>query len=148
MRRLSLFNAALADRGDRIAGFPVRRCVARAADATAPGEGSSSRLPPGAVILADPVLVLAGAVAAYERCDLARAVEIALCAHAERIGCGVLARAVADAAETDTPESSVAGGGAGRVMPCPAEARDDGEDLYAVPEFRRIGANRFRGGVP
>jgi len=97
----------------------------------------------GAVALSDAVMVLAGAIAAYERCDLARAVEIAMCAYAEKIGCGVLARAVADAGETRNPASSI--GGAGRLTPCPVP---DGEDLFTVPEFRRVGENRFRGGGP
>lgn len=169
MRRATLFDTALSDRGERIAGFPVRRQVARAADVSAPGEDFPSRSSPGAVaagcdlaskpdvmahavFLSDHALVLLRAIAAYEQVDDAVAVTLALAGHAERIGAGPLARAVLDEIERgrapfDTPERKRADGGAGRVMPCPAGTRAGG-DLFSVPEFRRVGENRFRGGAP
>lgn len=97
----------------------------------------------GAVSLSDAVMVLAAAVAAYERCDLERAVEIALCAYAEQIGCGVLARAVADAGETHNREREHGRAGNPARPACGLL-----DDLHAVPDFIRVGENRFRGGGP
>lgn len=71
-----------------------------------------------AILLPDHMMVLARAIAAYERCCNERAVEIALIEYAKLIGAGALARAVADLSD----------------------------ELAAVPDFRRTADNRFRGG--
>lgn len=78
----------------------------------------------GAVVLSAHAMILLRSIAAYERCSNGHAVMLALVEYATKIGAGPLARAVFDENEL----AALA------------------DDLTAVPEHIRRGANRFRGG--
>jgi hypothetical protein len=93
-------------------------------------------------------MILLRAVAAYERLDNAQAVTLALADYVKKIGAGPLARAVLDVVERDNSHACLERVGGGERDPAlPAGCRD-GDDLFAVPEFRRVGENRFRGDRP
>lgn len=104
------------------------------------------------ITLSDHAMILLRAISTYEQVDHADAVTMALATHVTKIGAGPLARACLDEIErcgalTDNRERERVGGGAGGVDACPAGDLA-GDDLHAVPEFRRIGENRYRSGGP
>ena len=100
------------------------------------------------IVLTDPAMIMLRAVAAYERCDMAQAVTIALAAYVREIGAGPLARAALDASEaTHNRESDEGEGGNPAVLAWLGATTLDG-DLTDVPSFARVGGNRFRSGGP
>lgn len=143
-----LFNRSLADRGTRISGVPAaHQTVGHDAPPLSPvvpsltGEKTvlPSLLPGSTVALSRPAMIMVRAVAAYERCDNAAAVTIALADYCNKIGAGPLARAALDAAQAAPKRAAPV------AIPF---VDDDGEDIADVPAFVRLGENRFRNGGP
>jgi hypothetical protein len=123
--------------------------VGRSAPEAAPAE-TPPQATAGAVNLCEHAMILMRAVAAYERIDNTAAVTLALVSYVQRIGAGPLARAVLDEMEHHRahPHSPRRAGGSEDSSAGAAEVLFDGDDLHAVPVFRSVGENRFRGGGP
>ena len=130
-------NVGAADYEFPLAPAPQEPDRANACPLAAPcGQAETAPAPPfpaGAVVLSEHQMIMVRAIAAYEQCDNATAIEMALATHAYRIGLGPLSRAVADERE--------------RLSGLRADSAIV-DDIADVPAFERAAPNRFRSGGP
>ncbi len=130
-------NVGVADYEFPLAPAPQEPDRANACPLAAPcGQAENAPAPPfpaGAVVLSVHQMILVRAIAGYEQCDNATAIEMALVTHANRIGAGPLARAVLDERE--------------RLSGLRADSAIV-DDIADVPAFERAATNRFRSGGP